>query len=675
MEIYVNANCARSGNGSKEMPFKSIQEAADVAVAGDTVLVAPGIYREKVTPIHAGTEGAPITYKSTEPLAAEITGAEEIKSWQPYEGNVWVCRVKNGIFAGYNPYTTFVQGDWYFGPVDKHTGAVFLNDRMLYEVNTLEECIQAKVYEASWEQEYSVYKWYTTQDTDKDETVIYANFQGKDPNEENVEITVRRECFMPKENGISYITVSGFTIDKAATTWAPPAAYQDGMIGPHWSRNWIIEDCEIYGSRCAGISLGKYEDPDNNHYFTYRHVKSPTQMERDAVCRGQYHGWLKENIGHHIVRRCHIHHCEQDGIVGRQGCVFSIIEDNDIHDINNMQELAGAEIAGIKLHAAIDVIIRRNRFHDCTMGVWCDWEAQGTRISRNLFYENEAPEGTGSAPQGAMMSQDIFIEVGHGPTLIDNNVMLSKVSLRMATEGVACVHNLMLGALTSVGSGTDFTVDGVNQPRFTPYHIPHRTEVAGFMTILHGDDRFYNNIFVQSHPVQEQEAKEDMGMMMADNQEVGTAIFDEYPDYEEWYAPFAALEGKEAKEFDMIKLMKPHFSHLPIWAGGNVYLNGAKAWKKEKDNLVEDTRKISVEIVKEGEHIRLKTDLYDVIGAYRTGMISSDTLGEAFEPEERFETPEGEDILFDKDYAGAHRGTAVLPGPFATAEDAEKNLW
>ena len=134
-----------------------------------------------------------------------------------------------------------------------------------------------------------------------------------------MEINVRRECFMPSKTGVGYITVSGFSICKAATTWAPPAAYQDGMIGPHWSKGWIIEDCEISNSKCAGISLGKYLDPDNDHYFTVKHVKSPTQMERDAVCRGQYHGWLKEKVGSHIVRRCNIHNCEQGGIIGRMG--------------------------------------------------------------------------------------------------------------------------------------------------------------------------------------------------------------------------------------------------------------------------------------------------------------------------------------------------------------------
>mgnify|MGYP000326171203 FL=1 len=32
----------------------------------------------------------------------------------------------------------------------------------------------------------------------------------------------------------------------------------------------------------------------------------------------------------------------------------------------------------------------------------------------------------------------------------------------------------------------------------------------------------------------------------------------------------------------MKKLESVHFDHLPVWSEGNVYLNGAKAWKHEK---------------------------------------------------------------------------------------------
>lgn len=666
MKIYVNQAAGREGCGTREMPFRWINDAARIARPGDEVIVAPGIYRESVDPIFAGEADARIVYRSQEPLGALITGAEEIKNWEPYQGNTWVCRVDNGVFGGYNPYTTIVGGDWYFAPLVRHTGAVYLNDRQLYETETLEECLRGEVYAPSWEPEWSVYKWYTCQEGHQ--TVIYANFQGKNPNEEKVEINVRRNCFMPSKTGVNYITFSGFRVSKAATTWAPPAAYQDGMIGPHWSKGWIIEDCDISGSKCCGISLGKYLDPENDHYFTRKHVKSPTQMERDAVCRGQYHGWLKEKVGGHIVRRCKIHHCEQTGIVGRMGAVFSLIEDNEIYNINNMQQLGGAEIAGIKLHAAIDVVMRRNHIHHCTMGIWCDWQAQGTRISQNLLHDNNPPESVASA-KGGMMSQDVFVEVSHGPTLIDNNIMLSRASLRLAAQGVACVHNLMLGAFTAVGGGTDMTVNGVNQPRYTPYHIRHRTEVAGFMTILHGDNRIYNNIFVQNWPVTQTEVKQDMGFMMADNQTVGTGVFDEYPTYEDWIAHFDL-----DKPADMRKLTEYHFAHLPVWIDGNAYFNGAVSWKKEEHALIDGEHPVRVQLEKRDGGYFLNTNLYEFMGDFRDGVITSDGLGYAFEPEQRFEDPDGTAISFDRDYAGNHRGPAPLPGPFASADAAGKNL-
>jgi hypothetical protein len=655
MKYYVDANAAKDGNGSIERPFKRIGEAAKVALPGDEVLVAPGIYREYVDPIHAGTEDARITYTSTTPLGAVITGAEQIKTWQHYKENVWVCRIANSVFGSYNPYTTLVYGDWYFATPNKHTGCVYLNNKSMYEATSLEECIKGDVYECSWVPEDSVYKWYTEQDTDADETIIYANFQGLDPNKENVEINVRRRCFMPSRTGIGYITVRGFKIDKAATTWAPPAAFQDGMIGPHWSKGWIIEDCEISNSKCAGISLGKYLDPDNEHYFTNKQVKSPTQMERDAVCRGQYHGWLKEKIGSHIVRRCNIHHCEQGGIIGRMGGVFSIIEDNHIHHINNMMELGGAEIAGIKMHAAIDVIIRRNHIHHCTMGIWCDWEAQGTRITQNLLHDNQRPPYAKNLP-GSMMSQDIFVEVSHGPTLIDNNILLSDVSLRIATQGVAMVHNLICGAFTSVGNGTG--------TRYTPYHIPHRTEVMGFMTILHGDDRFCNNIFIQKWPSEDYVVYHDQNTsVIRENRQVGTHVFDDCPTYDEWIAQFDFT-----KRPNMMALEPAHSGHLPVWSEGNVYLNGAKPWKNEVSGLVveKNDQDLKVELVEKDGHYYLNTNIYDYIRNFSARMINTEVLGKAFEPEQYYENPDGTPIRFDTDYFGNHRGIHVIPGPFAS---------
>lgn len=651
MIIYVDANAVKQGNGTKKTPFRRIQDAAKIARPGDEVHVFPGTYREYVNPAHAGLEEARITYKSVEPLGAHITGAEIVKGWQKVDDTVWMVRVKNSLFEGDNPYTKFVYGDWYFAKADKHCGCVYLNDHALYEVSSLEECKEAKPSEYSWVPEESVYKWYTCQDEERDETILYANFQEKDPNVENVEINVRRYVFFPSENGIDYITVSGFVISKAATNWAPPAAFQEGMIGPNWSKGWIIEECDISNSKCAGISLGKYYDPENNHFFTYQYVKSPTQMERDAVCRGQFHGWLKEKIGSHIIRKNHIHHCEQGGIIGRMGGVFSIIEDNHIEHINNMMELGGAEISAIKMHAAIDVTIRRNHIHHSTMGIWCDWEAQGTRITGNLLHDNRKPDFAKPLP-GGMMSQDIFVEVSHGPTLIDHNILLSEVSMRFATQGVAMVHNLICGSFSCVGEGTTW--------RYTPYHMPHRTEVMGFMTILHGDDRFYNNIFVQKWSSSQKEIPHDSDEGSdLENREVGTGVFNSYPNYEEWISQFDFT-----KPANMALLEPVHFGHLPVWTEGNLYLSGAKASSKELNGkCVSD--EVKVEIVEKEGRYYLDTNLYDFLGEFTCRMIHSDILGKAFEPQQRFENPDETAIYFNEDYFGAHRGVNVIPGPFS----------
>ncbi len=676
MKLYVNAAALRSGNGSAEYPFQTIQEAANIAKPGDEVLVYPGVYREYVNPINAGTEDARITYTSVEPLKAVITGAEEVKNWEQYDGDVWVARVNNGMFGSFNPFTTLVSGDWFIAKFIAHLGEVYLNDKSLYEVTELEKVLHPEVYTPSWDPEFTVYTWYAEQDEEKNETVIYANFHGADPNKENVEINVRRNCFYPSAEGVGYITLSGFTVTKAACQWAPPTAYQEGMIGPHWSKGWIIEDCEVSHAKCSGISLGKYLQPNNDNKWLKWKFKDGTQTERDCICQAQLEGWTKERIGSHIIRRCNIHDCGQTGIVGHLGGVFSLIEDNHIHHINNKQNLAGAEIGGIKMHAAIDVIYRRNHIHHCTRGLWLDWQAQGTRVTQNLFHDNSfAIADEYINPDTPGMGEDIFVEVSHGPTLIDNNLLLSDHSVKLATQGVALVHNIIAGGLTSVGIGTDNGSKSLTSPRYTPYHIPHRTEVAGFMSFLHGDMRFFNNIFIQlpKRPamakLEEYLKGEGKNCWDDGNLDVGTWMYDNgYQTFDEWVKEFDGYCGMGSDPSDR------YYIHLPVWASGNVYFNGAKAWKKETNCIVDTEHEVTISLEEKDGEWKLNTNLYDVLPKHNVGMISTEVLGMAFEPEQMYENPDGTPITFNTDYFGNHRAVAPMVGPFESAEDAKKVL-
>lgn len=659
MQIYVANNVLRSGDGSIDHPFKTISEAALTARAGDVVLIAPGIYREWVKPANSGTEDKPIVYKATSKGDVILTGAEELGDWEAFE-NVWRVRIPNSYFGDYNPYRDEVRGDWfrYSKEEPAHTGEIYLNGRSMLEVFDLSYCMHPQEDKRSWDLAATRLVWFTAQEDDN--TVIYANFGGLDPNRENVELSVRKACFFPDKIGINYITVSGLSIRQAATQWAPPTAFQEGMIGPNWSKGWIIEDCEISESKCSGISLGKYFQAGSNNKWTSFWLKDGTQTQRDAVCQAVNEGWDKETVGSHIVRRCDIHDCGQTGIVGHMGCAFCVIEDNHIHHINTRHNLRGAEIGGIKFHAAIDTQIRRNHIDHCTRGIWLDWQAQGTRVSRNFMHDNVPPKGT-VIEDDLSLGEDIFIEVSHGPTLVDHNLLLSDIAARLSTQGIAFVHNLIAGSFTYVGQGTGNQGKNFASDRYTPYHVPHSTKIAGFMTILHGDARFYNNIFIQM-PVREDLVQycvsQKKDTMDLNNFICGTVPYNKFPAPAEYFALF---KGSAVKRFGSKDI---YYDHLPVYLGGNAYFNGARPCDNEAFCHVDKDHKISLYIDEEDGRFTIHTNLYEFLPRGFTVPISTQTLGAAFEPEQRFENPDGSAISFDTDYFGRKRGRYPVSGPF-----------
>ena len=124
-------------------------------------------------------------------------------------------------------------------------------------------------------------------------------------------------------------------------------------------------------------------------------------------------------------------------------------------------------------------------------------------------------------------------------------------------------------------------------------------------------------------------------------------------------------------EPDMGPLAQYHFGHLPVWLAGNAYFNGATVCKHEKDNLV-GAKSAKAKISLKGGV--LKSNLAQHIGDYKTGVITTALLGAAFEPEQKFENRDGTDIIFNEDFFGNHRGTSVVPGPFAEITEEIKVL-
>src|SRR4030042_4058763 len=254
-EIHVAANGNDSNPGTPAAPLRTIQRAADLAKPGDVVTVHEGVYRERTSPPRGGeSDGKRIIYQAAPGEKVEIKGSEIVKSWVKVQGDVWKVTIANSFFGGFNPYSDLIHGDW-FEPKGRehHTGAVYLKGEWLAEAAKLDEVLKPVGATPLWFGR-----------VDKDNTTIWGQFRGVNPNEQLVEINVRRTVFYPEKTGIDYLTVRGFIMRHAATHWAPPTAEQVGLIGTHWSKGWIIENNDIRYSTCVGITLGKHGDQWDN---------------------------------------------------------------------------------------------------------------------------------------------------------------------------------------------------------------------------------------------------------------------------------------------------------------------------------------------------------------------------------------------------------------------------
>lgn len=592
-QLHVSPSGSDRNEGTVNLPFATISRAAYYALAGDSVIVHEGVYREWVSPANSGINAnRRIVYMAHPGDQVVIKGSEQIQNWKKIKKNVWRTQIDNSFFNDFNPYTINVDGDWLNSGHYYHLGEVFSEGQSLLEVLSLDSL--------------NVNTWFA--EVDDDMTTLYANFGNKNPNKTITEINVRPVCFFPKTTGVNYITVKGFHLTQAATQWSAPTSEQVGLIGPNWSKGWIIEDCEISNSKCVGLCLGKERASGHNMWTLYArrfgYMKHGFNREIEAILKAIDLGWNKENIGSHVIRNNKIHDCGQAGIVGHMGGAFCTITNNEIYNINlGDVRMSGAETGGIKLHAAIDTRIERNFIRNCVRGIWLDWQAQGTQVCSNIFLNNKI--------------QDLFIEVSHGPSMIYNNLFLSKTNLLIDAQGIACFNNLFSGSYQLRTS----------RDRYTPYHVPHSTKVCGFFESTGGDVRFYNNIFLAAKKTK--------------TRVPGLSCYDDFPEYDEHMGDTL----KKTDEFTNFR--------FPVWTSRNVYFKSSKPYKNEKNYL--DLTDISgnFELLEAEDGWYFFTSVpNEKLEKFDGYPISTETLHQTFISEAIYDNPDFTPFILESDFLG-----------------------
>ena len=460
-DYHVGKQGSNDNAGSASQPLLTIQAAAELAQPGDTITVHEGVYRERVSPPRGGTSDEQrIIYRAAPGEAVAIKGSEVVTGWKKVEHDTWTVTLPNSFFGDFNPYSDVLEGHW-FRPRDRvhHTGSVYLNGDWRGEAASLEDVLKPAADDPLWFGEVT-----------DESTMLWAQFPAVNPNDAVVEINARQTVFFPKQTGINYITVRGFELRHAATPWSAPTQNQMGVIGPYWSKGWIIEENDISHSITVGVQLGIADRGDYpGNVVGFRDILADASESGD---------WSQDKVGSHIVRRNRISHCETSGISGSMGAAFSLLEDNYISDIHVRRTFGGLEQGGIKLHGAIDTVIRGNTV--CRTGgecraIWVDWLAQGTVIEGNIGFDNA--------------NTDLYVEVSHGPTLVANNIFLSPRSVVSTSRGTAFVNNYF-GGTALIAKTT----------RQTPYAKPHSTRLVDIYINNPGDDRYINNIFAGSGP-------------------------------------------------------------------------------------------------------------------------------------------------------------------------------
>jgi hypothetical protein len=238
-------------------------------------------------------------------------------------------------------------------------------------------------------------------------------------------------------------------------------------------------------------------------------------------------------------------------------------------------------------------------------------------VTRNLFHDN---------------SRDLFIEVSHGPHLVDHNVLASRVSLEVHSQGGAFVSNLFCGTVS---------LDPIIE-RPTPYHVPHSTQVAGYAAIVGGDDRYIGNLFLSGDPAlaytpeSRRPGRREVGY--------GTAGYNGHP---------ASLEDYLALVSDPTKGDHERFAHVrqPVYIRDNVYAAGAHPFEAE-DRPTLLTGDATARVVDDGGEAYLECALPASFDQVRVPTVSGADLERVRFVDADFEEPDGTPAVLATDLVG-----------------------
>jgi len=462
--IVDNNHAFASDNnpGTADKPFLTINRAAQVVRPGQRIVIHSGVYREKVVPKNEGQgPDRMISYEAARGSRVIIKGSRVLEStWlrsrnpAQFSEKLWMTTLPDSIFSEISPFTLQNASaadieimpwatEWSGRvPYTLRRGLVFQDGRRLAQLAVYEDLV--RLPGSFW--------------VDSTGTVLHIHpFEGRDPNQAVMEVTVQQHLFKPDRTDLGYIQVKGITFMHAGNGFPRTGVGALFTMGGH---HWIIENNNFEQINSVAVEIGARSIETSNRELS----RKDSQRSRQSP-------------GYTIVRNNIIYECGTGGIEGYVN-YNALVENNHIYNIGWQDVERYWECAAIKLLVTNRSLVRRNLIHDveAASAIWLDWDNKYCRITQNTVYD-----------MSMCCNGALYIEASQVPNMIDHNIVWD-------THGVA----IYCGDSDSLTIAYNLIGPCSNDGVLT--RAPTNRELNGrILTSRH--NRLINNIFYADCPV------------------------------------------------------------------------------------------------------------------------------------------------------------------------------
>jgi len=345
---YVSAAGGEPGDGSRQRPFSTIQQAVDRVEPGDVVTVLPGTYREVVTVARSGRPRAYITIRAEGDVFLSGAFAE----FEGRGGNRW-APAGGGVFVTRFPTAT---------------GFVAADGERLYHYPNRKELQDLPHGEPGG--------WFL----ERGRHMLYVKLaDGSDPDEHSMQIGQRDHAFVLR--GVKHVIVEGFRMG-----YFGAGPYGRAVVLEN-SSNCVVRKNTVFSVR-TGIAVNGAEASDNlieeNEIWDNSIYQWPWRANKAHDTEGA--GVSVRGRRGNVVRRNRIHG------------PFNAIASSMWGDLDNEERNADLDVYENELYDIGDDCLEpegaciNNRFwgnvmHDCHMGVSLAPIRVGpTYVLRNVVY-------------------------------------------------------------------------------------------------------------------------------------------------------------------------------------------------------------------------------------------------------------------------------------------------